>query len=100
MALAATFRLLGDPTRLRILLHCGNGRVAVGGLAAELKLDPSLVSQHLRLLRAGRIVSGRRSGKHVFYQLNDKHVERALGVMIEHADEIAAGRSARLKQAP
>ncbi len=95
MALAATFKLLGDPTRLRILLRCRNSRTSVGDLADELKLDPSLVSQHLRLLRAGRIVSAQRVGKQVFYRLDDKHIETTLDDMVEHTNEIAVGRRVR-----
>src|SRR5258708_25721561 len=64
--LADLFRLLGDPTRLRIVLACAEGRLAVGAIAGSLGLSPSLVSHHLRLLRAARIVRAERQGKPVF----------------------------------
>ena len=48
--LAETFRLLGDQSRLKILLHCMRGSVAVGDIADSLDLSQSLVSHHLRLL--------------------------------------------------
>ena len=50
--LAETFRLLGDQSRLKILLLCMRGSVAVGDIAGSLDLSQSLVSHHLRLLRA------------------------------------------------
>ena len=64
--LADLFRLLGDPTRLRIVLACVDERRAVGAIAEGLGLSPSLVSHHLRLLRAARIVRAERQGKQVF----------------------------------
>ncbi|MEX3830635.1 ArsR/SmtB family transcription factor [Paraburkholderia sp. BR14263] len=48
--LADLFRLLGDATRLRIVLACVEDRIAVGAIADTLGLSPSLVSHHLRLL--------------------------------------------------
>ena len=54
--LAETFRLLGDANRLSIVLSCLHEPVGVGVLAEELGLSQSLVSHHLRLLRAARLV--------------------------------------------
>ena len=69
--LAEMFRLMGDGSRLGILLACLEGPVAVGALAAGLGLSPSLVSHHLRLLRAARLVRARRRGRQVFYEMAD-----------------------------
>ncbi|MEA3115808.1 MAG: ArsR family transcriptional regulator, lead/cadmium/zinc/bismuth-responsive transcriptional, partial [Caballeronia sp.] len=55
MPLADLFRLLGDPTRLRSVLTCVDRRCAVGAIADSLGLSASLVSHHLRVLRAARI---------------------------------------------
>ncbi len=57
---ADLFRLLGDPTRLRIVLACVDERRAVGVIAESLGLSQSLVSHHLRLLRAARVVRAER----------------------------------------
>ncbi len=65
--LAETFRLLGDQSRLKILLQCMHGSVAVGDIAEALDLSQSLVSHHLRLLRGARLVRGERQAKHIFY---------------------------------
>ena len=87
--LADLFRLLGDPTRLRIVLACVDGRRAVGAIAEELNLSPSLVSHHLRLLRAARIVRAQRQGKQVFYLAADSHISAMLAGMLEHVAEPA-----------
>ncbi|CAN7452718.1 ArsR/SmtB family transcription factor [Paraburkholderia sp. DD10] len=88
--LADLFRLLGDPTRLRIVLACADERRAVGALAQALRLSPSLVSHHLRLLRAARIVRAERQGKQVFYLAADRHISAMLAGMLEHVAEPAS----------
>jgi DNA-binding transcriptional ArsR family regulator len=85
--LAELFRLLGDPTRLRIVLACVDERRAVGAIAERLGLSPSLVSHHLRLLRAARIVRAERQGKQVFYRAADSHISAMLAGMLEHVAE-------------
>jgi ArsR family transcriptional regulator, lead/cadmium/zinc/bismuth-responsive transcriptional repressor len=85
--LADLFRLLGDPTRLRIVLSCVDGRRAVGSIAESLGLSPSLVSHHLRLLRAARILRAERQGKQVFYMAADRHISDMLSEMLEHVAE-------------
>ncbi len=85
--LSDLFRLLGDPTRLRIVLACVEKAIAVGDIAAQLDLSGSLVSHHLRLLRAARIVKADRQGKQVFYAAADQHISRVLADMLEHIAE-------------
>eukprot|EP01041_Mallomonas_annulata_P039696 gene39696-63437_t len=89
--LADLFHLLGDPTRLRIVLACVAAPVAVGDIAASLQLSSSLVSHHLRLLRAARIVKSERQGKQVFYSAADAHISGVLNDMLEHIAEPANG---------
>lgn len=85
--LSETFRLLGDPSRLRILLYCMDGPKAVNQIAERLGLSQSLVSHHLRLLRDARLVAGRRRAKQIFYELADQHVSHVLLDMAEHVGE-------------
>ncbi len=85
--LAETFRLLGDPTRLRILFSCMARPQAVGDIADGLGLSQSLVSHHLRLLRGARLVRGERRSKQVFYALADEHVSDMLSDMASHIAE-------------
>lgn len=89
--LADLFHLLGDPTRLRIVLACVPAPIAVSEIAASLELSPSLVSHHLRLLRAARIVKSERQGKQVFYSAADAHISGVLRDMLEHIAEPSTG---------
>lgn len=85
--LADLFRLLGDASRLRIVIACLDTPVAVSAIADGLGLSLSLVSHHLRLLRAARLVRGLREGKQVFYQVADHHVRGMITEMLEHIAE-------------
>lgn len=90
---ADIFKLMGDQTRLKILLECLDGEVAVGGLVDALGLSQSLISHHLRLLRAARLVRHERRGKNVFYTAADDHVRHIVRDMMEHArEEVFMGR--------
>ena len=82
--LAETFRLIGDPTRLRILCACIEAPRPVGELAQSLGLAQNLVSHHLRLLREARLLRDDRQGKQVLYALDDAHISQMLRDMAEH----------------
>ena len=85
--LAEMFRLMGDPTRLSIVLCCLPGPRSVGAVARLLGLSPSLVSHHLRLLRATRVMRGQRHGKQVHYGVADEHISRVFLDMLDHVAE-------------
>jgi len=85
--LAETFRLMSDPTRLRIILACLGRAAAVGEMADRLGLSASLVSHHLRLLRAARLLTAERRGRQVFYAVGDAHVRSVLTDMTDHVAE-------------
>lgn len=85
--LAELFRLLGEPNRLRLVVACLDRARTVGELTAEVGISQSLVSHHLRLLRAARLLRQKRQGKNVFYNLPDCHVASMLTNMIEHVLE-------------
>lgn len=85
--LADMFRLLGDASRLRIVLACIAGPVSVGAIAQRVGLSLSLVSHHLRLLRAARLVKATRQGKQVFYAAADDHVRCVIADMVSHVAE-------------
>jgi ArsR family transcriptional regulator len=73
-ALAETFRLLGDPTRVRILDALAGGPLCVHEISDRVGISESAVSHQLRLMRTLRIVKGRREGRCVYYTLDDQHV--------------------------
>jgi DNA-binding transcriptional ArsR family regulator len=93
-ALAEMFRLLGDATRVRILLKlAANDEMCVHDIATAVGASDSKVSQAMRLLRSARVVQGRRDGRHVYYRLDDAHVATLLEVCRDHLDHQAPGSS-------
>ena len=85
--LAGLFRLMGDPSRLRIILACLNDPISVGDIAIQLELSPSLVSHHLRLLRGARVLRAERRGKQIFYSALDEHIRCVIDDMVAHVGE-------------
>lgn len=85
--LAGIFKVLGDPTRLRILQQLMAGECCVNCLADELSMEQSAVSHQLRVLRDAHLVQYRRQGKTVCYSLADGHVYTLLEVGLEHVAE-------------
>ena len=85
--LADLFRLMGDPTRLRIILTCLDEPISVGEIASRLDSSPSLVSHHLRLLKAARVLRSERRGKQIFYSALDAHIRCVIDDMVAHIGE-------------
>ena len=85
--LAEMFRLMSDPTRLKIILACLDSPAAVGEMADRLGISASLVSHHLRLLRAARLLQADRRGRQVFYKVGDQHIRSMLTDMVDHVSE-------------
>lgn len=92
-ALAETFRILGDATRVRILDALSRAELCVQDLARRVDLTESAVSHQLRLLRGMRLVRPRRAGRQVFYALDDQHIVRLFAQGLEHVQESRRGRA-------
>ena len=86
-ALAETFKLLGDVTRVRMLDALSRDELCVCDLATLLTVSQSAVSHQLRLLRGMRLVRARRSGRMVFYALDDRHIMRLFQQALRHVQE-------------
>lgn len=84
---AEIFKVLGDRTRLRLLLALMQEELCVCDLAEFVEASPSAVSHQLRLLRSARLVRSRRDGKMIYYQLDDDHVRHLLNEGLVHATE-------------
>lgn len=83
--LADVFKLLGDPTRTRLLYALLEaGELCVCDLAETVQVPESSVSHALRLLRTAGIVRNRRAGRMIYYSLADSHVRLLLDLSLEH----------------
>jgi ArsR family transcriptional regulator len=82
---AQLFKALADPERLKLLTILANGEACVSELASKDQM--STVSQRLKLLRNENLVSNKRDGKHMIYQLSDHHVFKLIENAIAHVKE-------------
>ena len=87
--LAETFRVLGDPTRVRLLDALAAEELCVCDLATLAGGSVSAVSHQLRSLRVLRLVRARRDGRMVFYSLDDSHIVTLLKQGRRHVEEVA-----------
>ena len=85
--LALTYKVLGDPNRLKIVMALRNVEMCVCDLAAFTCLSDSAVSHQLRRLKDLALVKSRREGQIIYYSLDDDHVEELLKVGLEHLRE-------------
>ncbi len=85
------FRLLADPTRIKILWTLLQGETSVTRLAELVGATPTAVSQHLSKLRLAKLVQVRRAGTFAFYSAADEHVSRLLAEALSHADHQVSG---------
>lgn len=85
---AESFRLLADPTRIKVLWALLQGESSVACLAELAGAAPTAVSQHLAKLRLAGLVKGRREGTFVYYSAANDHVLGLLKQALFHADHI------------
>jgi DNA-binding transcriptional ArsR family regulator len=85
--LSLTYRVLGDPNRLKIVMVLRNVEMCVCDLAAFTGLSESAVSHQLRRLKDLALVKSRRDGQIIYYSLDDEHVTGLLEVGLEHVRE-------------
>ncbi|MGL5512386.1 MAG: ArsR/SmtB family transcription factor [Sporomusa sp.] len=82
--LAEMFKVLGDPTRIRILHLLSKQELCVCDIAETLGMNQSAVSHQLRTLRSARLVKFRKEGKEAWYSLDDDHVIALMCQGLEH----------------
>lgn len=85
--LALTYKIMGDPTRLKIILALRGGEMCVCDIAAYLGLSESAISHQLRRLRESSLVRSRRDGQILYYSLDDSHVLDLVIVGLNHIKE-------------
>jgi DNA-binding transcriptional ArsR family regulator len=72
---------VADPIRIALLYEISTGPKNVTDLVAALGLPQSSVSRHLRILRDRQLVTSRRQGTMVYYELADGRVIDALDLL-------------------
>ncbi|MBI2773216.1 MAG: winged helix-turn-helix transcriptional regulator [Chloroflexi bacterium] len=87
-----TFRLLADPTRLRLVHELLEGPRSVGALAIACDVSASAISHQLRRLRDRGVVRFTRNGNTLQYELIDDHVASFNREALYHADHVASGK--------
>ena len=86
--LADLFKVLGDPTRTKILTALEISELCVNDIAEAVNMTKSAVSHQLRILKASRLVKPRRVGKEIFYSLDDNHVSQLFECALIHIKEL------------
>ncbi len=81
------FKIVGDSTRLRILMSLGCGELCVSDISNVLDMSISAISHQLKALRDAKLVKIRKDGKTVYYSLDDDHIKKLLDVSFEHVNE-------------
>lgn len=81
------FKVLADPTRIRILNLLKEKNLSVNDIALNLKMEQSAVSHQLKVLKEINLVDFKKEGKFSIYRLADNHVYEILNQAVEHVIE-------------
>lgn len=81
------FKVLGDPTRSKILFILEQGPLCVSDICQCMDMTASAVSHQLRILKQSKLVKSKKTGKEVFYSLDDEHVSQIFNCALDHIRE-------------
>jgi ArsR family transcriptional regulator len=84
--LSELFKILGDKTRINILWALDNHEMCVCDIANVLNMTKSSISHQLAVLKSFNLVKYRKSGKEVYYMLDDEHVSKLYEIGLQHID--------------
>ena len=84
LKVSSFFKTIGDVTRLKILYALDNNEMCVCDIANLLNMTKSSISHQLKLLKDNGLVKSRKSGKEVYYMLDDEHVKSVVEVATSH----------------
>ncbi len=85
--LSDTFRVLGDPTRMKIIYALSQSNLCVCEISEILGMSQSAISHQLRILRNMKLVKYRKEGRMVYYSLDDEHISTLFSKGLEHVLE-------------
>lgn len=86
-SLADFYKIMGDDTRVKLLMSLLNGPLCVSDLACILNMTLSAISHQLKILRLAKLVKTNKIGKVVYYELDDDHIKKILDMGLEHVSE-------------
>lgn len=86
-SVAGFYKIMGDYTRIRLLCALEDSEMCLCDLSVLLDMTKSALSHQLKALKEARLVKSRKSGKHVFYSLDDNHIKLILDMAIGHLSE-------------
>ena len=86
-SLSNFYKIMGDPTRLKLLMALETNRLCVTDLSCALDMTLSAVSHQLRVLRNAKLVKKTKIGKEVYYELDDEHIKDILDKGLYHVKE-------------
>lgn len=81
------FKVMGDSTRLQLLIALQADEFCVSDLSYLLNMTRSAISHQLKALKVAKLVKSRKDGKTVFYSLDDDHIKSILKKSLEHIQE-------------
>ena len=89
--LSELFKILGDLTRIKIIWTLDNNEMCVCDIANVLNMTKSSISHQLAILKNASIVRYRKSGKEVYYTLDDEHINKLYEIGLEHIEHRMKG---------
>ena len=84
--LCARFKVISEPSRLKILLALEGGELCVDHITEAVGGNQSAVSHQLKILKDNKIIKSRRNGQNVLYSVSDWHILTMINVAKEHLD--------------
>lgn len=84
LLIAEFYKIMGDPTRLKILSALDQSELCVSDLALIVEISRSAISHQLKSLKTAKLVKSRKDGKTVYYSLDDDHIHSLIQVAFEH----------------
>lgn len=84
MNLSDFFKVMGDSTRLRILIALEKDEFCVSDLSCMLNMTQSAISHQLKALKNAKLIKSRKDGRIVYYSLDDDHIKDILAKSMTH----------------
>lgn len=72
--ISSVFKVLGDPTRIKLVWALDRREMCVCDLAATLGMTKSAISHQLKTMKNFHVVKSKRDGKNIYYSLDDEHI--------------------------